>query len=218
MLYQARSRLRLGQKSVCHARATLRPRSAAALPASASAASQVRAPARRASNGLTQSEIKHRKPHSWHTSHRENVFDFGLYRVRVDLQADVIIWLSAGYSGPASGPCTACGPGTYKESEGAGECVMCPVGSFQDAEAGTSCVTCPVGQYRDPSGSAAEVTCIACPASAVPAAEGGCVFPCAENEFLDGDACSPCPANMVSQAGQVNTLLFRPSQTSVSLV
>ena len=79
-----------------------------------------------------------------------------------------------GYAGVDGGTCTACSPGTYKNSSGAGACASCPVGKFGATAGLTICLDCNTNATTLRGASTASSDC-----------------KCNEGYFLDIE-CTPC--------------------------
>lgn len=84
---------------------------------------------------------------------------------------------NVGYTGPLGGPCVACAPGRYKDTNGTAACTTCPANSYEPDVAATAvtnctcnvgfegglggpCTACAVGKYKDNNES---VPCLFCP-------------------------------------------------------
>lgn len=130
---------------------------------------------------------------------------------------------NAGYTGPNGGACSACLPGTFKDSIGSALCADCPPNTYSTstaAQSQTTCASCGANS-ESPSGSDAAAdcwcdagyggsagVCSACPAgtfhpNAVPVAV---CQPCPPNTFSTGTAltCTGCHAFSSSAEGSAS--------------
>ena len=100
---------------------------------------------------------------------------------------------TAGYTGPAQGPCVACPMGTFKSALGSAECSACGYGEYTLAAGSTGCVS---------------PTCKACPANAAVRGNSttSSLADCACKAGYFGNAslgvdCAACPSSSSSPVG-----------------
>jgi hypothetical protein len=129
---------------------------------------------------------------------------------------DVRCICTAGYAGPADGPCAACGVGKYKNTTSKDACAECAAGSFSDVNGSTGCAPCPANTFF---GSTGARSCTSCPnltqsaagsnassaCACVPGYTGaGGLVPCTAcgagsfKSAAGSAACSSCPARSFS--------------------
>jgi hypothetical protein len=114
---------------------------------------------------------------------------------------------NVGYTGPLGGPCVACVPGKYKDTNGTAACTTCPANSYEPDIAATlvtnctcntgyeggpggPCTACTLGKYKDTNGS---VSCVSCPM----------------DTYIDVQAsayCKACPQFTTSIIGSVSVI------------
>ena len=114
---------------------------------------------------------------------------------------------NAGFSGPDGGPCSACGSGTYKPTEGSADCQNCPQNSQSSPGSndltdcmcnaghtgpnGESCLQCVPGKYKEGSGNA---LCLDCPANSVSPPATNSISECLCNYGYSGPNGGTCTA------------------------